>query len=217
MRYTIIDNVLFPVTRITVQHEVPVTPEDIENNPELEGQETRIVEEVIHNPTDEMIDAEKAGYIFIPELATDPPAYDPTTSKLRRKYVVLDDAYITMVWEAIPFTKQELINNRLKLIEKANEDYALKLVTPVEYTNGHTYKPEWVSMYYVPAIQYMTFPYPVESADTIIPTSMTKEELTALSTFLSSKVKDFLQEFHQTVDSLYMEIAQLQQEEVSNE
>ena len=46
---------------------------------------------------------------------------------------------------------------------------------------------------------------------------MTKEELNALSAFLSGKVKDFLQEFHQTVDPLYVQIAQLQQQEVSNE
>lgn len=216
MRYKIENNVLVPVKSITVQHVVPVTPEDIENNPELEGQETRIVEEVINNPTDEMIDAEKAGFDFVPELSDPAPTYNSDTHRLSRHFEVIADSFITLIWDVIPLTTQERIAVLYKKIEKANADYASKLVTPIEYTNGHYYKPEWVSMYYVPAIQYMEFPYPVESTDTIVPTSMTKEELIALSTFLSSKVKDFLQEFHQTVDPLYIEIARLQQE-VSNE
>ena len=210
MRYKIENNVLVPVTSITVQHVVPVTPEDIENNPELEGQETRIVEEVIHNPTDEMIDAEKAGFEFIPEVSDPVPEYDEATQNVHRRPEVIDESYITLVWYVTDKTPQERIAYNLKLIEQANKDYEAKLVTPVEYTNGHTYKPEWVALYYLPAIQYMEFPYPVESADSIIPTSMTKEELNDLSAFLSGKVKDFLREFHQTVDPLYMQIAQLQ-------
>ena len=216
MRYKIENNTLVPVRSITVQHTVPVTPEDIENNPELEGQETRIVEEVINNPTDEMIDAEKAGFEFIPEVSDPLPEFNEATQNVGRHLEVIDESYITFVWDITAKSPQDIIAYNLRLIEQANKDYEAKLVTPVEYTNGHTYKPEWVSMYYVPAIQYMDFPYPVESADSIIPTNMTKEELNALSAFLSGKVKDFLQEFHQTVDPLYIQIAQLQQE-VSNE
>lgn len=216
MRYKIENNTLVPVTSITVQHVVPVTPEDIVNNPELEGQETRIVEEVINNPTDEMIDAEKAGFEFIPEVSDPLPEFNEATQNVGRHLEVIDESYITFVWDITAKSPQDIIAYNLRLIEQANKDYEAKLVTPVEYTNGHTYKPEWVSMYYVPAIQYMEFPYPVESADSIVPTNMTKEELNALSAFLSGKVKDFLQEFHQTVDPLYIQIAQLQQE-VSNE
>lgn len=215
MRYRIENNTLVPVTKVTVSTEVPVTQEDIEKNPELEGQETRIIEEVVNNPTDAMIDSLKAGYEFIPEVADPMPEYDESIYNMRRRPEVIDDAYITLVWYTTEKTTQERIAYNLRLIEQANKDYEMKLSTPVEYTNGHTYKPEWVSMYYVPAIQYMEFPYPVESADSIVPTNMTKEELNALSAFLSGKVKDFLQEFHQTVDPLYIQIAQLQAEVIN--
>lgn len=215
MRYRIENNTLVPVKSITVQHTVPVTPEDIENNPELEGQETRIVEEVIYNPTDEMIDAEKAGFEFIPEVSDPIPEFNEATHNVSRHLEVVDGSYITLVWSITAKSQQEIIAYNLRLIEQANKDYEAKLSTPIEYINGHTYKPEWVSMYYVPAIQYMEFPYPVESADSIVPTNMTKEELNALSAFLSGKVKDFLQEFHQTVDPLYVQIAQLQAEVIN--
>lgn len=215
MRYTIKDNMIFPVTKVTVRTEVPVTQEDIEKNPELEGQETRIIEEVVNNPTDAMIDSLKAGYEFIPEVSDPMPEYDEAIYNMCRRPEVIDDAYITLVWYTTEKTPQERVEYNLRVIAQANRDYELKLVTPIEYTNGHTYKPEWVSMYYVPAIQYMEFPYPVESADSIVPTNMTKEELNDLSAFLSRKVKDFLQEFHQTVDPLYIQIAQLQAEVIN--
>lgn len=199
---------VIPVTRISVKRTREVAVVD----PETQEETTTVEEytEVIENPTDEQVDAEEGkGY---PLAYDQEPEYDADTHKTV-SYLALENGAITRKVNVVELTKAEKIAKVQKAIAIADSNYVALTETPILYTNTHTYKPSWVSMYYIPVLAYGVFPRNIDSADTVIPTSMTKAELEALVVFLNGKVDEFLTDYHTAVDPLYVELTTLAQQE----
>ena len=120
------------------------------------------------------------------------------------------DPYVLYVYEEALLTKDEFESYKSELLYKLfnSQDnteefdrYLERLNTPVEFTNGHSYKPKWADVTYFNLLQKGTaFPemFPIKIYDSTgldeNAVDMTFEELRQLSLFLEEKKEElFLQ------------------------
>ncbi len=118
------------------------------------------------------------------------------------KYTYLE-AFLTKEEYSMYKLEKSIAVNVLKENDsEAYENYKAKLDTPVEYTNGHLYKPKWAEEVYAGLLQKGAilpnlFPLKIWDATEIEENavSMSIAELTALTIFLAGKQEQYFNEY----------------------